>query len=232
MIKNNVGVKVGIIELINNKIVAIILGIICASSLIKGIDEPKIGANTSIYLGNGKWAYTVFIKTSTEFLERIESVEYGLDPYDKDSSYKVTEIGDPLHPYSVIDTGRAAFKVDIKVNLKKGGSQYFTHKLRFISMPIDEPLPITADNTARMAEEGWWDWTVFIKGQDDVLKQVRCVEYTLHPTFPDPVIEVCEPGNETHAFALTRRGWGTFEIQIRVFLKNGQMQRLRHKLKF
>lgn len=85
---------------------------------------------------------------------------------------------------------------------------------------------------ARQEAPGRWNWTVFLRGPDSALSQVKCVEYTLHPTFPNPVREVCARGTGPQAFALAATGWGTFEIGVRVFLKNGQVQQLKHQLRF
>lgn len=94
------------------------------------------------------------------------------------------------------------------------------------------PLPITADNVATRVGENKWSWTVFIQGPEDALDQIRCVEYTLHPTFPNPVRTVCQKGTGSRAFALSTTGWGTFEIGIRVITFDGRVQKLSHRLRF
>lgn len=97
---------------------------------------------------------------------------------------------------------------------------------------VPESPEITAHNTASPAGGNRWDWTVFIRASEDLLAQIRCVEYTLHPTFPDPVRTVCQQGSRDQAFALSSNGWGTFTIHIRVMMKNGQEKRLQHALHF
>jgi hypothetical protein len=91
---------------------------------------------------------------------------------------------------------------------------------------------ISADNIAESADGNKWNWTVFIKGDRDKIDEIKCVEYTLHPTFPDPVRKVCDRGNPQQAFALSVTGWGTFTIGIRVFMKDGSVENLKHQLKF
>lgn len=91
---------------------------------------------------------------------------------------------------------------------------------------------LSASNTSRPLANGWWEWTVYITASAKVLKQIECVEYTLHPTFPKPVNRICEIGNERYPFALAATGWGTFRIGVRVFLKDGQVSELTHDLKF
>ena len=74
--------------------------------------------------------------------------------------------------------------------------------------------------------------SILCRASDQVLAQIRCVEYTLHPTFPDRIREICERGSSRQPFALTSRGWGTFQVQLRVFFKDGRTQSLTHDLKF
>jgi len=102
---------------------------------------------------------------------------------------------------------------------------------------ISFPLPsmaqeISADNIAHPIGEDRWSWTVFIKGPPQVLKNIECVEYTLHPTFPNPVQKICGLGDQKYPFALTATGWGTFQIRIRVFMKDGEYRDLTHYLRF
>ncbi len=106
--------------------------------------------------------------------------------------------------------------------------------MRSRPLEVEVALPITANNVATKSTttEGNWDWTVFIQAPEEVLDQVDSVEYTLHPTFFDPVRIVDERGTGPYAFSLSRTGWGTFGIKIRVFLKNGRIHYLTHLLRF
>lgn len=91
---------------------------------------------------------------------------------------------------------------------------------------------VTAANTSRYAGDDRWDWTIFIKAAPEVLKKVRCVEYTLHPTYPAPNQKICKNRDPKHPFGLRSNGWGTFEIPIRVVFQNGRTYSLKHKLQF
>ena len=97
---------------------------------------------------------------------------------------------------------------------------------------VEAELPITAGNVATKVGEKLWNWTVFVQAPINVLAQVQCVEYTLHSTFNNPVKKVCRRGSSEHAFALNANGWGTFQIKIRVLLKDGRNQFLTHFLRF
>jgi hypothetical protein len=95
------------------------------------------------------------------------------------------------------------------------------------------PAPvISANNVAEPVGDDKWNWTVFLKVKPEDLDKVECVEYTLHPTFPDPVRRVCEVGDPKKPFGLSASGWGTFDIGIRVLMKDGNVQELTHTLKF
>lgn len=111
------------------------------------------------------------------------------------------------------------------------------HELSSIrSMPIDAEInyPIAASNVAQKSNNrnDYWDWTIFIKGPEDALEKIEYVEYTLHPTFPNPVRIVNERGYGPYAFPLSTSGWGTFTVKIKVYYKDGTYQRVTHALKF
>jgi transcription initiation factor IIF auxiliary subunit len=158
-------------------------------------------------------------------------VEYKLHPSFPHPDQKVCSLGDPKYPFALSGNGWGTFEIPVKIIFKNGQTRSLKHNLQFDTPFIQAALPITADNSARKLSSGYWSWTVFIKAPNDVLDQVKCVEYTLHPTFPNPVQEVCNRGTGP-AFALSARGWGTFQIRIRVLLKNGGVQELTHYLKF
>lgn len=106
--------------------------------------------------------------------------------------------------------------------------------LRTEPIDLEVHFPITADNIATQSEtrEDFWDWTIYLNGPEDVLEQVKFVEYTLHPTFPDPVRIVKERSTGPYAFPLSTSGWGTFTVKIKVYYKDGTQQKLAHSLSF
>lgn len=92
--------------------------------------------------------------------------------------------------------------------------------------------PVCTQNTSQYKGDKRWDWTVFIDPRSGDLARIKCVEYTLHRTFPDPVRIVCEMGSIDRPFALRSNGWGTFEIKIRVLMKDGSIRDTSHQLSF
>ncbi|MBI3694676.1 MAG: hypothetical protein HY238_07525 [Acidobacteria bacterium] len=189
-------------------------------------------ANTARYRGDGRWDWTVYIRAPSEVLKRINCVEYKLHPTFPDPVRKVCAMGDEQYAFALSSNGWGTFEIPITVFFKDSGVRYLRHTLSFTAPPVERPLNITTDNTARQVRPWWWEWTIFIQGPNEVLNQVQCVEYTLHPTFSVPVRSVCERGQSPQAFALQSSGWGTFTVGIQVFFRDGRRQRLEHHLKF
>lgn len=96
-----------------------------------------------------------------------------------------------------------------------------------VPAPAKPTFPVRVENTSRYVGGQSWDWTIFIDADQDALSEIRCVEYTLHPTFSNPVQQVCTPSNH---FAFSTRGWGEFEIRVRVLFKDGSEKQLIHML--
>lgn len=186
--------------------------------------------NTSKYLCNGRWEWTVFVQAPPQVLDGIRIVEYTLHPTFPNPVRKVNRIGDPRFPFGHTTIGWGTFEISIKVIFRNEEIRHLKHMLTFEAPPVEDPLPIKTQNVAVSVGKNRWKWTVFIQGSSNVLDQIRCVEYT--PTFPKPVQEVSERGPDSRAFALSAIGWGTFQIRIRVFLRNGQVQELTHDLRF
>lgn len=215
-----------------SQVVGLIAGMCFITVILSASDSELSSSNISRYVGNGRWHWTVFIKASSEVLEDIRCVEYTLHPTFPNSVREVCSTKDPQYPFGLETNGWGVFEISIKVTFKNGKVHFLKHMLTFEAPPVKEPFPITADNVATAAGEGRWGWTVFIQGSEEVLDQIQLVKYILHPTFPNPEPEVLERGEGPYAFALSARGWGTFMIRIRVFLKTGEVQELEHYLKF
>lgn len=82
--------------------------------------------------------------------------------------------------------------------------------------------------------DDWWNWSVWLTGPDETLDQIDFVEWTLHPSFPNPVRRVKDRSSN---FRLETGGWGTFPIHARIRMKGastdsgtGSDLKLRHEL--
>ena len=80
-------------------------------------------------------------------------------------------------------------------------------------MPVSAQ-PLNAANTSAYMGDGRWNWKIFIQAPDDVIRNIDCVEYTLHPTFDNPIKKICDVGDVRYPFAYSANGWGTFNIPI------------------
>ncbi len=64
--------------------------------------------------------------------------------------------------------------------------------------------------------QDWWRWWVWIEGSEQDLNEVAYVEYTLHPTFPNPIKRVDDRSSK---FRLDTSGWGEFLLRARLHMK-------------
>jgi hypothetical protein len=101
-----------------------------------------------------------------------------------------------------------------------------------IISPAVSQSPLGLVNVAKYNDDKTWSWTAYINGLRDQIERINCVIYTLHPTFPQPVRQVCETTNPLYPFGITTTGWGTFDLQARLEFKDGSSMELSHYLDF
>jgi len=183
--------------------------------------------NTSAYVGAGRWEWTIFVEADQDTLRQIQCVEYILHPTFPDPVRKVCNQPNTKFAYST--NGWGIFTVKVKISYKNGRVDALEHPLVFEQQAPTAPLNVTVKNRSRQIEPGWWEWNIFIEGAPAELDRIRCVEYSLHPTFPNPVRLVCDRPSR---FQLTARGWGTFTVGIKIMLKDGSLRQLNHPLEF
>jgi hypothetical protein len=80
-------------------------------------------------------------------------------------------------------------------------------------------------HTGQRYDHDWYDWCVFASGDEAELQHVTAVEYTLHPSFPDPVRTVSD---REHRFAIMSNGWGSFLMNIRIIYDDGHEEFTSH----
>jgi transcription initiation factor IIF auxiliary subunit len=88
---------------------------------------------------------------------------------------------------------------------------------------------ISIKNTSSPIGNGRWQWTIYLDAASPILDRVKCVEYHLHPTFPNPLQVVCERGQE-QSFALNGNGWGEFNVAVKVQFLDGSEKSYNHWL--
>jgi transcription initiation factor IIF auxiliary subunit len=82
--------------------------------------------------------------------------------------------------------------------------------------------------TQKKHDEDWFDWCVYVGGEARVIDSIESVEYTLHPTFPNPIRLT---KNKLDRFALFSAGWGGFLIRIAITLEDGSAVNAGYSLK-
>jgi transcription initiation factor IIF auxiliary subunit len=188
--------------------------------------EPTV-KNTSTYVGAGRWDWTISVDADSDTLRQIECVEYTLHPTFPDPVRKVCH--QPETKFALSSSGWGTFKVKVRILYKNGRVEDIEHQLTFRKPITPAHANLTVENWSRQIEPGWWEWGIRIKGTPAELDRIRCVEYTLHASFPNPVRLVC---SRTNGFELTARGWGTFTVPIKLMLKDGSIRELSHQLEF
>lgn len=73
----------------------------------------------------------------------------------------------------------------------------------------------------------WWEWSVWLEGDKKQLDAIDHVVYTLHPTFPNPVVR---SSNRKTGFRLDSSGWGEFTIYLQINHKDGSTTKREHYL--
>jgi transcription initiation factor IIF auxiliary subunit len=186
--------------------------------------------NSSIYLGNNKWSWKVYLGASKATLGKIKTVTYTLHRSFSPNVIKVPKIGDNNFPFAFSATGWGEFTIRVDIAFNNGTTKILYHPLKFQTPTAQNA--IKTGNNCRQISQGWWSWTVFITTSNEVLNQIKCVEYTLHESFPNPVQLVYDKGTSAIAFPYSAKGWGTFRVKIKVIYLNGSTQDLYHDLQF
>ena len=89
------------------------------------------------------------------------------------------------------------------------------------------PDDYRVEQSEKTEDNEWWEWAVWLEGPDRDLDAIDFVEWTLHPSFPDPIRKTSD---RAHNFRLDTGGWGVFQILARLQLKDGRQLKLSHFL--
>jgi len=91
--------------------------------------------------------------------------------------------------------------------------------------------PIKFDNCAdrlqASAGNNQYEWRVFVDEPANVLQSIKEVQYTLHPTFPNPTRTSRDRDKQ---FELVASGWGEFRILVTVRYVDGQESKTTYML--
>jgi transcription initiation factor IIF auxiliary subunit len=109
----------------------------------------------------------------------------------------------------------------------------FATTMILVSLLSAQPAQdVVVKNTSSFIGKGRWQWTLYVDAKQDVLEKIKCVEYTLHATFPNPIQVVCESGpNAAQAFPLPGDAWGEFDVRIKVTFTDRPTQSYVYRLR-
>ncbi|MEJ2628022.1 MAG: hypothetical protein P8078_05665 [bacterium] len=211
-------------QILSKKFISIIFLLILfiSTSLAEAVNVENIAT----FLGNNRWKWTIFIAEEESILNQIEYVEYTLHPTFPNPQQRIYE---PNTNFSYTAIGWDTFTIRGKVFYKNNRFEEFEHTLVFNKRKAPPDMNITTQNWSHEIEPGWWEWGVSVIADEHILNQISCVVYTLHKSFPNPVRIIC---NRENNFELKTRGWGTFQIPIKILFKDGSVMELSHDLKF
>jgi transcription initiation factor IIF auxiliary subunit len=88
--------------------------------------------------------------------------------------------------------------------------------------------PLRVRQEARYFGDKYWNWSVWLDGPTAELDQIKFVEYTLDPTFPNPVRR---SGDRESQFKLSAGGWGEFIIYAKVIFRDGSQRSIDYPLR-
>lgn len=212
--------------------ILILVCILLSSPSLSFSQETIRTYNSSNYLGNDRWGWTIYIRASNETLDKIRAVTYTLHDSFQLNKIPVTNIGNANTPFALNSSGWGTFTIKVEISYKDGRPiKILTHPLTF-GEENEANYDIIIRNSNEEISENWWRWTVYVASSEVVLNQIKCVEYTLHESFSNPIQLICEKTSNQKAFPFSARGWGTFEIKVKVIYKDGKIQNLRHMLEF
>jgi transcription initiation factor IIF auxiliary subunit len=77
-------------------------------------------------------------------------------------------------------------------------------------------MSIIVEQTSEEISPDKWKWEIYFKGEEKDLDKIEFVEYTLHPTFINPVRKIYDRDT---GFKLQTSGWGTFQVYLRIKLR-------------
>lgn len=194
--------------------------------LFPPVSEAINVENIATDLEKNRWRWTIFIAEDESTLSQIEYVEYTLHPTFPNPQQRVYE---QRTNFAYTAIGWGTFKIKGKVFFKNNQIEKFEHYLVFQKKKAPQSAKIRTKNWSKEIELGWWEWGVYLIADDHVLDKIRCVVYSLHKTFPNPVRIRC---NRKNNFELKTRGWGVFCIPIEILFKDGSIMQLNHDLIF
>lgn len=187
--------------------------------------EPSRGSNSCV----------ISVAAPVSVLQQIDSIQYTLPPsFKKPKTITSNLTGDPyftLTEYNVQDE----FDITARIVFKDGRDTTLRHwvSLRNTSLSINKYRMVMTENTSRHISSDLWEWKVYVVAHDTILGKVDSVKYSLHPSYPQPIVVISAKGDSLgRGFFITKRGRDPFVVGVRVFFRDGEVRFLNHQLLF
>jgi transcription initiation factor IIF auxiliary subunit len=193
-------------------------------------------SNTAKPAGKGYYEWSVFVRSSDPSPGQIRCVVYTLH---QTFENPVRRECDPKTRFAHTTGGWGEFTILARVEWMDRSVTNHSYDLRLFNppparAPVARRTQFKSGNTARQIARDRWRWTIYLSGAPSAISRVRMVTYYLHPSFPNPVVTVADPGKSPDfAFPFTAEGWGTFAVGIRLTLDdNSTIELPAHQLSF
>jgi transcription initiation factor IIF auxiliary subunit len=182
-------------------------------------------ANTSRYIGNQNWEWTIYADEPSATLDRITSITYLLHPTFSPANIAVKRSGldDTGTRFGLRRTGWGTFRINIRVKWLTGAETRHAHDLEFRSdpVPVNERPRVVARiiRTTRKGRDA--EYTVGVT-RASLPRETLLVQYATSRD-EDEYADILQPGND-HEIAYPARVVSTpgRNLPIRLFLKDGR----------
>eukprot|EP01125_Pyxidicula_operculata_P006461 TRINITY_DN2237_c0_g2_i6.p1 TRINITY_DN2237_c0_g2~~TRINITY_DN2237_c0_g2_i6.p1 ORF type:complete len:585 (+),score=48.40 TRINITY_DN2237_c0_g2_i6:1627-3381(+) len=184
-----------------------------------------IGSTTKPSDKEGFVTWSIFVLDPAHI---VSYVEFKLHPTFSPPSVTVYQ-----RPFELKREGWGEFDITVVVRFIDNTENQYVHSLDFtkqltqkdvaVHIPIKEKYEFVIGQSSVPVEDGLYDWTLYVNGETNVIEQVN---FVLHPTFSPPEVILNKPSN----FAITRRGWGGFDIKVIIKFIDGKIKEYTHAL--
>lgn len=174
---------------------------------------------------NGVIKWDISADNENTNFKDIKKVVYNLDGLL--FSEPIRETGNNENNFLLTLFGSSESDADAEVYYKNGSITKTKIKLT-----VTDKTNLKLKNTAREIKEGYWEWEAFISGPPSELMNIDHVDYQMHSSFRNPYRQIKQMGNSNKSFVLKAKGWGVFNLNAKVYFKDGKSISLQHVLQF
>lgn len=198
--------------------------------------DLKISESSKFSTSAG-YEWKIGIDAASAVLDSISSVQYVLHP---SYSNPIREVDDRSGKFALTFTGSGPFTLVANVQFRNGEMVSVKHELgrpnetrqyqQYQREDVHKATHLEVRDSS-FIEDHQFSWTVFVSADDAILGDIESVEYTLHPSFENPIRKISEKGTSRGAgFFLKVTANGPFTIGVKVIFRDGDTRYLRYSL--